>query len=46
MKLKEKIKIENTNNKITETKFTQNDVLKGLMAMDEELRQYIRKYYA
>ena len=33
--------MENTNNKITETKFTQNDVLKGLMAMDEESRQFI-----
>lgn len=28
--------MENTNNKIEETKFTQNDVLKGLLALDEE----------
>ena len=33
--------MENTNNKITETKFTQNDVLKGLMAMNEELREFL-----
>ena len=33
--------MEHTNNEITEVKFTQNDILNGLMAMDEELRQFI-----
>lgn len=34
----EKLIMENTNNKITETKFTQNDVLKGMLALDDKQR--------
>ena len=33
--------MEQKNNEITEVKFTQNDILAGLMAMDEETRQAI-----
>lgn len=34
--------MEQTNNEITEVKFTQNEILNGLMAMDEKARQTMR----